>query len=744
MADAWVRRVQEWLNSTYRGVNGVGPVTVNGNTGWSTMYALTRALQHELGISSLSNNFGPGTRGAVARIGDIGPGTTASGVNMSRVNNIIRGGLFCKGYNGGDGELDGTYSALTVRAVTNLRRHIGLSDGNGTISPKVFKALLTMDAYELLEGGSATVRSIQQDFNARYLHREDFFVIPADGILSRDVQNALKLAVQYELGMADGVATGTFGPGTKRGIREQAHLRQGTTDTSKYFVHLFQAALNFNGYPTVYDGNFSPSLKTAIQEFQRFCVLPVTGEADFQTWASLMVSTGDTDRPGTAVDCVTTITPERARTLIAHGYRTVGRYLTNSPVADPLDKNIKPGELATIFTNGLTVFPIFQEGGDGVEYFNHAKGLYAGRKADAVARGYGFKRGTTIYFAVDFDATEDEVYSNVVPYFQGINDSIATVDSQYQVGIYGSRNTCSIVSRKGLATLSFVGGMSTGYSGNLGFPLPKNWAFDQILEYSIGTGAGAIGIDKDIMSGRDAGQNSVDIIQPSGAGLLDVRLRSQDALRSRLETFLDSQIPLVQKIIVSRSPSAAVNLVFKYDELVTNLARKYGMRKALIQTVFLWEAAVVSVADIAADLLVERHYKHVLFGELEPLVKHEDSSTGPCQIFAKTAIEAITWARGRGLTDLPHRRVEDKRDMFEIWTQLKDDETFNISLAALVLLHGAGKEHLGTNYLEYSAAETIQALASYNNSDSWGAERYLLYEIFEESNQAARMLNNSL
>lgn len=62
----------------------------------------------------------------------------------------------------------------------------------------------------------------------------------------------------------------------------------------------------------------------------------------------------------------------------------------------------------------------------------------------------------------------------------------------------------------GLAELSFVSGMSTGYSGNLGFPLPANWAFDQILEYELGSGDGWLDLDKDIASGRDPGQNAVD------------------------------------------------------------------------------------------------------------------------------------------------------------------------------------------------------------------------------------------
>lgn len=32
---------------------------------------------------------------------------------------------------------------------------------------------------------------------------------------------------------------------------------------------------------------------------------------------------------------------------------------------------------------------------------------------------------------------------------------------------------------------SFVADMSTGYSGNMGYPMPANWAFDQILEFQL-------------------------------------------------------------------------------------------------------------------------------------------------------------------------------------------------------------------------------------------------------------------
>jgi peptidoglycan hydrolase-like protein with peptidoglycan-binding domain len=516
MVDPWILTVQNYINITYAGTP-VGQVEVTGRTGWPTMYALTRALQRELGIASLSNTFGPGTVSALDAYGAIGlfedsdtSNDSVAEIKRKRINNIIRAGLFAKGYNGGSGVLDGTYSTTTIAAVKAMRTDMGLAAGDGKMTSKVFKSLLTMDAYVLLGGGSDAIRSIQRDLNGRYSTRRDFAIIPADGIFSRGVQSALLYALQFEIGMADGTANGNFGPGTQSGLKAAGAVASGSVDTTRYFVHLFQAALTFNGYPTPYTGTFSSGTAATTRAFQEFSALPVTGKADFVTWASLLTSTGDTSRPGTAVDCITTITPARAATLIANGYRTVGRYLTNSQVVDPLDKKIKLGELATIFANGLTVFPIFQEGGTGTEFFDYEKGVVAGGRAHAAARSFGFKAGTTIYFAVDFDALQDDIDIHVIPHFRGINEGLAALGSDYKVGIYGARNTCSTVSSAGLAELSFVSGMSTGFSGNLGFPLPKNWAFDQILEYTIGTGPGAIGIDKNIQSGRDSGQSSVE------------------------------------------------------------------------------------------------------------------------------------------------------------------------------------------------------------------------------------------
>jgi len=45
MTDEMVLRAQRFINETYGTFSGINQVEENGQTGWSTMYALTRCLQ---------------------------------------------------------------------------------------------------------------------------------------------------------------------------------------------------------------------------------------------------------------------------------------------------------------------------------------------------------------------------------------------------------------------------------------------------------------------------------------------------------------------------------------------------------------------------------------------------------------------------------------------------------------------------------------------------------------------------
>lgn len=281
---------------------------------------------------------------------------------------IIQGALYCKGY--GPGGLTGTFGQGTKGAIAEMQMNMGLSKADGVVTPKVFKALLNMDSYILLSGASEKVRSIQQWLNNKFNHRENFYLMPCDGQYSRDTQKSLVYAIQYEEGLGDSIANGNFGPTTQRLIPV---LGIGSTDERNSFVHLFQAALIFNGYNVPFDGVYSESVKSKVMDFQSFVKLQQSGIADFQTWSSLLVSTGDPNRKGVACDSITQITSDRAESLKRAGYKIVGRYLTNAP-GSTLNKKIQPGELETILKAGLNVFPIYQTYGGEAIYFNKEQG----------------------------------------------------------------------------------------------------------------------------------------------------------------------------------------------------------------------------------------------------------------------------------------------------------------------------------------------------------------------------------
>lgn len=495
--DLKVLETQTWLNSTYGAHAQWVVVPENGLTGWTTIYGLTRALQIELGITTLSTNFGSGTLSAfTTQVGAVSGSTTNS--NIVR---IAQGGLWCKGYSGGWSS--GTYDLTVQASVMSMTTAMGLA-GTPSIGPKVMRSLLTMDAYVLLSGGTASVRDVQQWLNGKYSHRRDFAILPCDGLFSRNTQQGLMYAIQYEIGMADGVANGNFGSGTKSGISSQGGVAIGSSDFSKNWVRLFQGALRFNGYASPFSGSFDSSTDMVTREFQTYAELPVHGSGDFRTWASLLVSTGDETRPGIASDMSTQLTPALCSALFANGYRTVGRYLTVT------SKRYIPGELQSIFAAGLDTFPIMQESNTAPADFTYEKGVNHAFQAARRLRQLGFKSGVTVFFAVDYDATDDGISSRIIPFFQGVADGLARTRVTYEVGIYGTRNVCARVINAGLAAEAFIASMSWGWSGNLGFPLPPSWSYDQIQNLTLaGT---SMEIDKNVQSVRaaPAGQFDVD------------------------------------------------------------------------------------------------------------------------------------------------------------------------------------------------------------------------------------------
>ncbi|MEU7582278.1 glycoside hydrolase domain-containing protein [Streptomyces sp. NPDC041068] len=733
MADEMVKRAQRFVNTTYNNgaTLGISKLAENGKTGWPTMYALTRALQYEMGIKALSNAFGPTTLATIAeKYGKLDEKTIPS-ANFCR---IIQAALYCKGYDGGD--IDGKYNDRVKASVAKLHKNMGV-DGTypgSSLWPKVVKGLFNMDAYVTISGGSDTIRTIQQWLNGKYILRKDYYAIPCDGHHSRDVAKSMLLAIQYELGMADGVANGAFGPGTRSGLKSHT-LSVGSTGV---WAKLFTGAMILNKRKVSF-GNFTPEVKTGVEKFQSFSKLKVTGLGDFQTWASLLVSYGDQSRKGTACDGVTMITPARAAALKSAGYKYVGRYLYNpdpNPSGDLKEKQIQPGELATIKKAGLRCFPIFQTWSRSADYFSYNQGTGDAFRAIEWARVHGFKPGTIIYFAVDYDAMDGEVTEYVIPHFRGVMRTIGE-NSGYGVGVYGPRNVCQRVADAGYSATSFVSDMSSGFSGNLGYPLPTNWAFDQIATISVGSGDGKIEIDNNIASGRDTGQGDFDAgTSLSGADRDLDKKAYRDAMLKDVQNYLTSiGVPETGgdewndkdwATLGGVSTTKAFDMVLSADWLFTSLARQLKLRKALIQAPVLWELRKLNPGDAAADELVKKGVK-------------DDSSTGWGQIFAWVTIAARNYCMQQKIINGAPLTSADTR---AVWKKLNEDETYNIRSVAYLTIYNAHQLGIARPSLTTSPADTQALLARYNGTGAdakqYGRELMGLYKVLENYNALSR------
>ncbi len=484
--DQQVLAIQRWLNATYSSYDGWVFLLEDGVTGWQTIYGLRRGLQHELGISPMASGFGSQTVAAFnKKLGAI----TAESDTPANVLTILSGSLWCKGFSGVVGSVGATFSKM-ASSIARVRENLGLGDTSVSVDVKLMAFLLSMDTCTVSSSGSEAVREVQQWLNAKYLRRRDFSLVPCDGLTSRQMLTAFLYALQYEIGMADGTANGNFGPGTRAGIKSKAAISLGSVDSSANYVHLFSGLLRYNGYLQIaFDGFFTSAKMSTAKEFQRFMGLEPSGAGDYQTWCSLLVSCGDTDRVVSGFDTSTQLATAEAAAVVKAGYSYIGRYLVGT------SKRITAEELLGLKAAGLRLFPIMQRFNNSASTMTHEAGLEQGLDAIERAHALDLPSASTLFFAVDFDPGQSEIEGCVTRYFQGVNEAVSAAFG-YKVGVYGTRNVCRVIASKGLASASFVAGMSWAWSGNMGYKMPDNWGYNQIAGDKIALPSRSVEIDK--------------------------------------------------------------------------------------------------------------------------------------------------------------------------------------------------------------------------------------------------------
>lgn len=512
MADENVRKAQKYLNSMYGHRSEWVKLDEDGLTGTGTCKGIIRAFQIENGISPVTGTVGNITLNKMRSLSDI------SKMNANDPGNpnvcILQCALFVKGYNAGG--ITGVYYTTGVNAVKQYQEDAGLPV-TGIIDWKVWMGLVSINWFKKTNQGDETIVKIQKQLNADW--SDIIGVGPCDGVVSRFTSYALIAALQA----AEGIYTSFIGSIDKRNFGDQTAskfpsvLKQEKNGTYVKYNKLVQYGLYLNGYDAGrFDGNFDSTTKSKVASFQEFYALTgiglvTSGEVNCATMKSLLTSKGDTGRKAKACDCSTVLNKQQALDIKNAGYQVVGRYLTGT--ANGKRKFITFEEIKNIESAGLRVFPIYQDGGYKVQYFqNQRQGIVDAHTAITAAKRIGVPSGTTIYFAVDFDCYDYQMKSFIVPYFQKLNFvfNSETNNKKYKVGIYAPRYICSYISNKGLAEYSFVADMSSGYSCNLGYPIPKNWTFDQFFEFNKDSGGQfpsnpSFDLDKAGYSGRDKG-----------------------------------------------------------------------------------------------------------------------------------------------------------------------------------------------------------------------------------------------
>lgn len=535
MADEMVLETQQWLNKTYGSVSGFGTVTEDGLTGWGTVYGLIRGLQHELGITGLVNNFGSGTATAFDNLG------TGYKTNKNIVY-IIQGGFWCKGIN--PGAFDGVFSSETEQAVTELKTDAGITNVNATIDSKFMAALLNMSAFVLTRKGTAKIREMQQWLNGKYA--QDHGYMPCDGVYQRETNTTLIYVFQRIEGETGSAADGLYGSTT---AAKCPNLSVGSTGDA---VRILQYGLLVNGYTEVSISStgtdtFTDNTQTWVNQFCNDMNLDplTTALVGNRVIKGLLTSNGDTSRASMACDTSFQLSTDDAK-LIAKDYKIVGRYLTGTVGTgeDVRKKNLTSAEITRITAQGLSIFPIFQSGGAAAGYFTNTRGYADGITAIRTARQLGFAAGTTIYFACDVDILEANIDATIVSYIEGVHSAYSDYPgNSYQIGLYGTRNVCLHAWKTGYLSHLFISDMSTGYSGNLGFPMPMNWSFNQFVEINL---SDTLAIDKDAVdiSISDAGCSTFETLSTSADELQALLALVKGATQDPLAVELDTEYPI--------------------------------------------------------------------------------------------------------------------------------------------------------------------------------------------------------
>lgn len=174
---------------------------------------------------------------------------------------------------------------------------------------------------------------------------------------------------------------------------------------------------------------------------------------------------------------------DKAGALRSAGIETVIRYYNFRNSNTFPDKCLTASEAQALCAAGLRLAAVFQQRQNQTGDFSREDGLRAGRRAHLLAAvSVGQPAGSGIYFAVDFDASANEVDQHVRPYFEGVRQGMATENGgnpRYRIGAYGSGLVCRLLREANLTELTWLS-MSRGFRETREVLEAGTWELNQL------------------------------------------------------------------------------------------------------------------------------------------------------------------------------------------------------------------------------------------------------------------------
>lgn len=277
---------------------------------------------------------------------------------------------------------------------------------------------------------------------------------------------------------------------------------------------------------------------------------------------------------------------------------------------------------------------------------------------------------------------------------------------------------------------------------NLGYSIgPIDGIFGENTEEAIKNFQETNHLDVDGIVGRDT-WNALFNYKEENKSKNDVRIREElkCQMRAELVPYLKGIMTPWQKAKAVREREDAYDDLIKNDEIITKYSNLFEVRKALIQTIILWEHGVEGADDRASDKAVIGYYT-LGFGP------KNDSSTGICQIYARTAIKAYNYAVKKRLISEKILLDENEENLKNMWYQLYSDVDFNIKMGTLNLLYCDWQKNSSYKSYKYDTDESNikRILERYNGEGKdaieYAERNYGLYKIFEKYNEAMRAIS---